>query len=384
MSDGEVRARHYATGRPLRVRWRDGILTQVEPAAEGGAESHWIAPALADLQVNGFAGVDFQRDDLDKASLLRAVRGLAAAGCGLFLLTLVTDRWPRLVARLRWFRTLRAQSPELQHAIAGWHLEGPFLSAEPGYHGAHEPACMCDPKPEHMDELRAAAGSDPVLMTLAPERPGALETIRRAVELGITISLGHTNAAAEVLRAAVAAGATGFTHLGNACPQQLDRHDNILWRVFDTPGLTVSVIPDGIHVSPQFFRLAHRVCPAGGILYVTDAMSAAGAPPGRYTIGPLEVEVGADRIVRQPGRANFAGSALGPFDGVRRAAEMLGGAWTEVWTRFSAAPAQFLGLRHGLAVGLPARFCLLEAGPGQPPRLRETVTPAGRFAPFEP
>jgi N-acetylglucosamine-6-phosphate deacetylase len=379
MSDGEVCARHYATGRPACVRWRNGVITHVAPAADDAAGERWMAPALVDLQVNGFAGVDFQRDDVTETALRHAGRGLAAAGCGLFLLTLITDEWPRLLARLRHLRNLRAQSAELQTALVGWHLEGPFLSAEPGYQGAHDPGCMCDPTPAHVEEVRQAAGNDPVLLTLAPERPGALATIERAVALGITISLGHTNATAEVLRAAVAAGATGFTHLGNACPQQLDRHDNILWRVFDTPGLTVSLIPDRIHVSPLLFRLAHRVCPPDALYYVTDAMAAAGAPPGRFTIGQLEVEVGADQIVRQPGRSNYAGSALGPFDGVCRAAEMLGCAWPQAWARFSTVPAKFMGLRHDLAAGQPARFCLLDARPGAPPRLVETVTPTGRF-----
>ena len=174
--------------------------------------------------------------------------------------------------------------------------------------------------------------------------------------LGIRVSLGHSNASSEMLRQAVKAGATGFTHLGNACPQLLDRHDNILWRALDTPGLTVSLIPDAIHVSPPLFRLLHRALSSEAIYYTTDAMAAAGAPPGRYTIGALEAEVGADQIVRQPGKSNYAGSALRPIDGVFRAAEMLNGRWFGAWDRFSIRPARFIGLDHGLAVGCPADF----------------------------
>jgi N-acetylglucosamine-6-phosphate deacetylase len=145
-----------------------------------------------------------------------------------------------------------------------------------------------------------------------------------------------------VLQRAVRAGATGFTHLGNACPRELDRHDNILWRVFETPELLVSLIPDGIHVAPPLFRLAHRVLDEQSIYYTTDAMSAAGAPPGRYPLGRLELEVGADQIVRQPGKSNFAGSAVKPIDGVFRAAEMLGQSWRDVWKRFSERPAEWI------------------------------------------
>src|SRR5204863_2163181 len=137
----------------------------------------------------------------------------------------------------------------------------------------------------------------------------------------IKISLGHTNASSELLRQAVEAGAAGFTHLANGCPRELDRHDNILWRVFETPGLTVSLIPDRIHVSPPLFRLIHRTLGQESIYYTTDAMSAAGAPPGKYRLGKMELQVGADQIVRQPGKQLFAGSALRPIDGVFRAAE---------------------------------------------------------------
>src|SRR5206468_3052944 len=103
--------------------------------------------------------------------------------------------------------------------------------AEPGFCGAHNPAVMCDPTEPHIRELREITENDPLLCTLAPERRGALEAIALATSLGIKVSLGHTNAAAEILRAAGASGATGFTHLANACPRELDRHDNIIWRV---------------------------------------------------------------------------------------------------------------------------------------------------------
>ncbi len=205
MSDPEICARHYATGEPVRVSWRQGIITRIEVAPALAELDVWLAPTLVDLQVNGFAGVDFQRDHLTVEQLLAATRALRAAGCTRFLLTLVTDEWPKLTARLRCLRRLRSASGELQHAIAGWHIEGPFLSGEPGFHGAHNPALMLDPAPEHIGELRAIADTDPLLLTMAPERKGALEAIARAKSLGVKVSLGHTNASADILQRAVAA-----------------------------------------------------------------------------------------------------------------------------------------------------------------------------------
>jgi len=359
-TDDEISAWHYATGQPVRLRWRDGVITHLETAVIAPPSGLWIAPPLFDLQINGFGGVDFQQDNLALDDLLSATRQLRAAGCTRFLLTLITDEWPVMISRLRRARALRAQSGELQSAIAGWHVEGPFLSAEPGFHGAHDPSRMTDPQPEQILELRSITGDDPVLLTVSPERRGALPVIGLAASLGLKISLGHTNASAEILQRAIQAGATGFTHLANGCPRELDRHDNILWRVFETPGLTVSLIPDRIHVSPPLFRLMHRVLDSSAIYYTSDAMAAAGAPPGRYKMGKKEVDVGPDQVVRPPGQPLFAGSALRPVEGVFRAAQMLNCPWQETWARLSETPAKLMGLRNELAVQQPATFCLLK------------------------
>jgi N-acetylglucosamine-6-phosphate deacetylase len=374
MQEGEISAWHFASRQPVRLRWANGIITHLEPAADKPPADVWLAPGLFDLQVNGYGGIDFQQDDLTLEGLLTAARQLRRAGCTRFFATLITDEWSKLTARLRRLKKFREQSTELKSAIAGWHVEGPFLSSEPGFHGAHNPAWMIDPTPAHIRELRVLTENDPLLLTVTPERAGALEAIALATSLGIKISLGHTNASSEILRSAVLAGATGFTHLGNGCPRELDRRDNILWRVLDTPGLTAGLIPDGFHVSPALFRLLHRCLGSQAVYYTTDAMSAAGAPPGRYKLGELEMEVGPDQVVRQPGKSNFAGSALRPFDGVGRAAQMLNLSWQETWGRASEAPARFMGLPYGLKVGCPADFCLIWFGGGDRlPELRTVV-----------
>jgi len=274
-------------------------------------------------------------------------------------------------------RKLRSKSKELQRAIVGWHIEGPFLSDEPGFCGAHDPKVMIDPKPEMIDALRKVAPDDRLLLTIAPERLDAVLAISHAASLGIRVSLGHTNAPRKRLVQAQKAGASGFTHLGNGCPKMLDRHDNILWRIFETPAFFVGLIPDMIHVSPALFRLAHKLIGPESIYYVSDAMSAAGAGPGKYKLGRLELEVGKDQIVRLPGSPNFAGSALAPIDGVFRAAEMLNCEWREVWRNFSELPARFLGLDHGLKVGGVADFCLIEVAPPNQVRSLQTYAAGG-------
>ena len=156
MKEGELCARSSTTGQPVRLRWQGGKIISLEAASEAPRDL-WLVPALVDLQVNGYGGVDFQQDDVSLEDLLAATRKLRAAACTRFLLTLVTDAWPRLMARLRHFRELRSRSAELRAAIAGWHVEGPFLSAEPGFCGAHNPEWMCDPTAAQIHEIGRAS-----------------------------------------------------------------------------------------------------------------------------------------------------------------------------------------------------------------------------------
>lgn len=360
---GEALGWHYATNKPVRVRWKDGRVSEIAEAGTAVPADTWLVPGLFDLQVNGYGGIDFQQDDVSDNELLNAVRCLRADGCTRFLLTLITDEWGKMMARLRRLVSLRASSPALRHAIAGWHIEGPFLSSEPGFCGTHNRALMIDPKPGHISELRQLTGEDPVLLTISPERPGALEAIAHAVGKGITVSLGHTNASAAVLEEARRAGATLFTHLANGCTADLNRHDNILWRVLDSPTDYISLIPDQVHISPRLFRILHKVLPGDTLVYITDTMSAGGAPPGRYRLGPRELQVGADGIVREPGTPYLSGSALRPLEGVFRAARMLGCPWQTAWRRFSDLPARAMKLPSGLEVGQHADFYLLEVSP---------------------
>lgn len=355
-----TKGRHWRTGDWIEIRYNDHHIVSTESIQPDAAIQTWLAPGLLDLQINGYGGIDFQQDEISESDFIQATKALHRDGCPRFFLTLITSPWPEMIRRLTRFKSIRDSNPRLKQSCVGWHIEGPFLSEEPGYCGAHSPACMEDPTSKHIRALRSAAGNDRVLLTLAPERPGSLEAIEEARKLGIQVSLGHTNADSKTLQQAAKAGAAGFTHLGNACPQQLDRHDNLLFRAIDKGPWMTGIIPDMIHVSPTLFRLLHRLIPRDHIYYTTDAMSAAGAPPGPYTIGQMELEVGQDQIVRQPGKTNFAGSALRPSQGIKRAANMLGVSWQDVWEYFSETPARWMQLPTGLAPGSPSRFCKVE------------------------
>lgn len=361
LNSGLLHAWHYQTMKPVRLSWRSGKFLEIKEVEEEPLSDIWVAPALWDLQVNGYAGVDFQQDNLSATELLKAVRALRRDGCAKFLLTLITDEWTRMVARVRHYATLAQANPENKSAILGFHIEGPFLSSEPGFCGAHDPRLMIDATSEHLDQLLEAAGDFTVLLTVAPERFDS-ELTAEASARGIHINFGHTDCSTEDFQWHCAGeGAFAFTHLGNGCPQMLDRHDNIIVRALDHPHLKASVIPDGIHVPSALFRLIHGV-KHQDIYYVSDAMSAAGAGPGEYRLGKLTLEVKEDGIVRLPGSMNFAGSSLRPIDGVFNAAQMLAGTWQEVWKFFSENPAKRLDRENLIKSDLPADFCVLEEG----------------------
>jgi N-acetylglucosamine-6-phosphate deacetylase len=193
-----------------------------------------------------------------------------------------------------------------------------------------------------------------------------LPAIRLAVELGFRVSLGHTNASPPSSSISPARPAPPVSPTwATPAPNSSTDTTTSSGASSTSRAIHVSLIPDAIHVAPSLFRLLHRALDPARIHYVSDATAAAAAPPGTYSIGHIQIQVGPDQIVRQPGKSNFAGSALRPIDGVFRAARMLGKSWREVWDAFSVRPARFAGLDTELTVGAPADFCLLELDDAQ-------------------
>lgn len=280
--------------------------------------------SLFDLQVNGFGGLDYQKEGITGKALRDSCDALRRHEMDRIFLTLISDDVDALCRKLENFESLRRADAVIGETIAGYHIEGPFLSSEEGYRGAHPKEKMKAPDLKELALFQEAAGGNVRLVTIAPEWPGSDEFIARATADGIVISLGHTNADDDAIDRAIRAGATLCTHLGNGCPAEMHRHDNIIQRLLARDELIACVIPDGIHVPAHAMKNLYRAKPKGKFLLTTDAMAAAGAPPGRYTIGRLEIEVGADGVVREPGMPNFAGSSLTLDRGVANFAEWAG------------------------------------------------------------
>ncbi len=264
-----------------------------------------------DLQVNGYAGVDFNREGLTGEKLHHACATLEKDGNEGILATIITDSMETMRLRLSNITELRRQSPLIERIIRGFHIEGPFLNESPGYIGAHPPEHAKQACPEEMKQLLDAASGLVRLVTLAPERDPGFTVTSLLNRKNITVAAGHCNPSLNELRGAIDSGLTMFTHLGNGCPMLMHRHDNIIQRVLSlSDELFISFIPDGAHI--PFPALANylKLVPAERAIAVTDAISAARLPPGQYTLANWKLDIGEDLIAMAPDGSHLVGSTL--------------------------------------------------------------------------
>jgi N-acetylglucosamine-6-phosphate deacetylase len=261
-------------------------------------------PGLFDLQVNGFGGVDFNAADLTADRVDEALALMRATGVTRCLPTLITSSFEQFAANAG----ILARNPN--PAIAGIHMEGPYVSPEDGARGAHPHAHVIAASTEDFKRRQDAADGRIVLVTLAPEVPGALSLIEHLSAAGVRAALGHTAATPRQIGDAIAAGATLATHLGNGCAQMLPRHPNVIWELLAADTVFATLIVDGHHLPPSTVKAMVRAKGAGRTILVTDAIAAAGCAPGRYRIGAVDCELGADGRVSLPGTPYLAGSSL--------------------------------------------------------------------------
>ncbi len=263
-----------------------------------------------DLQVNGFAGVDFNADGLSADSFQRACQALRDDGAAGFLPTIITADLAAMERRLANLVELRRQLPLAQEMVLGFHIEGPFISPEAGFVGAHPVQHVRSANLAELKRLLDAAEGLTKIVTLAPECDTELRLTGYLAEQQIVVSAGHCNPSFEQLNAAIDAGLKMFTHLGNGCVAQVDRHDNIIQRTLSCADkLWISFIADGLHV--PLFALKNYLCAAGigHCIVVSDAISAAGLGPGSYPVGEQTIYVDEQRRTHTDGGKYLAGSA---------------------------------------------------------------------------
>jgi N-acetylglucosamine-6-phosphate deacetylase len=334
-----IRGARLADGRPGDLLVADGRIAAIAPddgasagARQLDADQLLVAPGFVDLQVNGAMGFDFTTEP---AAMWLVGEELARHGVTSFLATIISGPRGRIDAAIGAWR-----SPPGAVAGAvpiGLHLEGPFLS--PARAGAH-PA-------EHLrlpDAAEAAAWSPAAgvrMVTLAPELPGALELASELAARGVVVGAGHSDATEVEARAGFHAGVRYVTHLWNAMPKQ---RPGLGTAALADPRVTVGVIGDGLHVSPEILSITWRSA-AGRFSLVSDAMAGLGMPPGTHRLGERDVSIGADGARLADG--TLAGSVAGLDAGLRCLATATGAGAAEILPALTSVPAHLLRLDDG-------------------------------------
>lgn len=275
-------------------------------------ENHQEKKAVwLDPQVNGYAGVDFNAMELSDGAIHAACKALRADGVQAILATIITDDVAGMEAKLRRLVACREADPFVAEVIPGFHVEGPFLNPDDTFRGAHPKDAIRMADTSAAQKLLEAGGGLVRLFTLAPERDPGLRTTAFLASQGVKVSAGHTDASLDQLHAALDAGLTHFTHLGNGCPMLMPRHDNIVQRVLSIADrLIIGFIADGVHIPMYALGNYLRITGPEHSYITTDAMAAAGLGPGTFTLGSMTIEVGEDGAAWAPNRAHLAGSAI--------------------------------------------------------------------------
>ncbi|MBD3846185.1 amidohydrolase family protein [Bosea sp. SSUT16] len=274
-------------------------------------------PGLVDLQVNGFAGVDFNSGTITAAELDRALEAMLATGVTTCLPTIITAHPHELAARFTALDKAVSESRLGPLMCPGYHLEGPFLNPTGGYAGCHPPEAMTAADAGLIAKLEQGLARPILMVTLAPEVAGGIALVAALARLGKVVAIGHAAVDFEIVAAAADAGATLSTHLGNGLPQQMHKLVNPLFAQLAEDRLMAGFIADGIHIHPKALKSLIRAKGLERSILVTDAVVAAGAEPGRYSFAGMPVDLAADGSVRQPGGVSLAGSALKLDDAVR-------------------------------------------------------------------
>ena len=326
----------------------------------GGETEVYLSPGWVDVQVNGFAGVDYNSAATPQEEIGRSLDVLFSTGVTRFYPTVITGGPEDMRAALKNL-TRAKESLAGGEAMDGFHVEGPHISPDDGPRGAHPRHWVRKPDVEEFHRWQEAANGHVRLVTLAPEWPDAPRYIETLVKAGVVISIGHTNANGAQIADAVSAGATMSTHLGNGAHQTLHRHPNYIWEQLAEDRLTASFIVDGVHLPAAFLKPALRAKGLSRSVLVTDASSPAGAAPGRYTLGEQAVDLTPDYRVVLAGQDKLAGSALRMDHGVANLMKLAGLSLSDAVTMATTNPARVGGVpgrAQGLAAGERADFVL--------------------------
>jgi N-acetylglucosamine-6-phosphate deacetylase len=362
-------ARRYDTLRPVQITVGEGRIVSIIPAGQeaigGGSESALpvVAPGFVDLQINGYQGREFNDPQLTTEKVRHVALAMDACGCTSFLATCTTDSHEVLANSFAVLARAIDELPEVARRIPGIHCEGPFISPIDGPRGAHPKQHVRVPSVEEFQSLQAAANGLIKLLTISPEYPEAIPVIRAAASSGVLVAIGHTNATSDQIAAAVDAGATMSTHLGNGSHAIIKRHPNYIWDQLADDRLVASLIVDGHHLPAAVVKSMIRAKGTNRCVLVSDVTSLGGMPAGRYSTGLGDLEVlETGKLVIAGQRDILAGASLLLDTCVAQAMRFAGINLRTAIDMATVQPAELIGVHdHRLDVGCPANLMLFDA-----------------------
>lgn len=369
-----IEAIHYKKKIPVRLEVEEGIIRKITEVNDTDTKLY-ICPGFVDLQVNGYMGIDFNNENIDDIKLLKVAVFLLQQGVTSFFPTIITNSIERLSSILYSISQAINNHKLLQQMIPGIHLEGPFLSMEDGPRGAHDKQHIRPPDWSIFDEINKASGSTIKMITLSPEWEGSIEFIQKAVNEGIKVGIGHTNANSEQIMTAIRAGATFSTHLGNGAHVSLPRHPNYIWDQLASDHLYATVIADGFHLPASVLKVIERV-KKEKMIVISDSVTHAGLPAGNYASS-----IGKEVILTDEGKLHLksdprllAGSAQSILYGVNNLVHMEICTIENAIDGASLSPAMLMDLHQsmGLKVGAPADILVFSKVDGKV-ELQQTI-----------
>ena len=268
-----------------------------------------MEPVWVDLQVNGYAGVDFNAPGLTIEAVKAVTERLNADGTAMFLPTLVTGDPEMLISTVRTVMAARRRYGDVERSIPGFFMEGPFISDRPGAVGTHPVEWVRPPDLALFERFQDAAEGLVKMVNVAAEVPGMPAFVRELTARGVTVTLGHQLAKSpEDIEECIAAGARAFTHLGNGIPNEINRHDNIIFTALTEDRASVMFIPDGHHLPDTMLKLYFRAVPLRRLIAVSDAQYPAGMPPGEYDVCGAHARLEPNGLLWNPARKCLVGA----------------------------------------------------------------------------
>jgi N-acetylglucosamine-6-phosphate deacetylase len=365
----------YLYGQPLEIKISEGKISSVQDALEELPQDIYIGPGLFDIQVNGYAGMDYNLVQNNFANLAQISHKLYEQGVTSHFPTIITTSPDQFSKLIRQIMQLRELDELAKDSIAGIHIEGPFISPEDGPRGAHPREHVIAPDWDLVQKWQEEADGLIRMITFSPEWENSISFIKSCVKNGILVSIGHTNANPQQIVDAVKAGARLSTHLGNGMHPILARHPNYLWSQLAEENLSASIIADGFHLPKEVIKVFKKV-KGENLLLVSDSVSLAGMPPGDYhsPIGGQVTLTSEGKLHLSSNPKILAGSAMNLRQGVSFLLENHLASIKVAWEMASTRPHQLFDMNFNpFQKGQNADFIVVKAEAGASFQVLKTI-----------